>query len=98
MRILGDHVGGMMPSGVGRADALLSEKVRPGRYAGLDQCRWELRQANELYRSHDIPVIDSSAKSVEEMATLVLQTLKRNGGVPSRERIYARDAQGGTTP
>ena len=33
---------------------------------------------------HQIPVIDSSAKSVEEMATLVLQTLKRSGGVPSR--------------
>jgi regulator of PEP synthase PpsR (kinase-PPPase family) len=70
---------------------------RPGsRYASLDQCRWELRQAGELYEAHKIPVIDSSAKSVEEMATLVLQTLKRSGGVPSRERSKARDAQGGT--
>ncbi len=69
---------------------------RPGsRYAALDQCRWELRQAGELYSTHHIPTIDSSAKSVEEMATLVLQTLKRSGGVPSRERIKARDAQEG---
>ena len=67
---------------------------RPGsRYADLSQCRWELRQAGELYAAHRIPVIDSSAKSVEEMAALVLQTLKRSGGVPSRERIKARDAQ-----
>ncbi|MDO9457438.1 pyruvate, water dikinase regulatory protein [Nocardioides sp.] len=71
---------------------------RPGsKYASLDQCRWELRQAGELYAAHKIPTIDSSAKSVEEMATLVLQTLKRSGGVPSRERIKARDAQEGTT-
>ncbi|MCW2813895.1 MAG: putative phosphotransferase, partial [Nocardioides sp.] len=70
---------------------------RPGsRYAALDQCRWELRQAGELYAAHKIPTIDSSAKSVEEMATLVLQTLKRSGGVPSRERVKARDAQEGT--
>ncbi|MCW2816850.1 MAG: ppsR [Nocardioides sp.] len=69
---------------------------RPGsKYAELSQCRWELRQAGELYAAHKIPVIDSSAKSVEEMATLVLQTLKRNGGVPSRERSKARDARGG---
>jgi regulator of PEP synthase PpsR (kinase-PPPase family) len=67
---------------------------RPGsKYAELSQCRWELRQANELYATHRIPVIDSSAKSIEEMAALVLQTLKRSGGVPSRERIKARDAQ-----
>ena len=67
---------------------------RPGsKYAEISQCRWELRQAGELYAAHQIPVIDSSAKSVEEMATLVLQTLKRSGGVPSRERIKARDAQ-----
>jgi regulator of PEP synthase PpsR (kinase-PPPase family) len=70
---------------------------RPGsKYAALDQCRWELRQAGELYDANKIPVIDSSAKSVEEMATMVLQTLKRRGGVPSRERRKARDAQGGT--
>ena len=69
---------------------------RPGsKYAELSQCRWELRQANELYTSHHIPVIDSSAKSVEEMAALVLHTLKRSGGVPSRERSKARDARGG---
>jgi len=69
---------------------------RPGSsYADAAQCRWELRRAGELYASHRIPVIDSSAKSVEEMATLVLQTLKRNGGILSRQRNKARDAQGG---
>lgn len=73
---------------------------RPGsRYAEPGQCRWELRRAGELYAAHHVPVIDSSTKSVEEMAAVILQTLKRSGGVPSRLRLKARDAQerpGGT--
>ncbi|WP_344006302.1 pyruvate, water dikinase regulatory protein [Nocardioides lentus] len=64
---------------------------RPGSsYASAGQCRWELRRAGQLYTEHHVPVIDSATKSVEEMAALVLQTLKRNGGVPSRERSKAR--------
>jgi regulator of PEP synthase PpsR (kinase-PPPase family) len=50
---------------------------RPGsEYATPDQCRWELRRAAQMYAAHRLPVIDSSAKSVEEMATLIMQTLK----------------------
>lgn len=59
---------------------------RPGsRYSSLEQCRWELRRANSIFRAHRLPVIDSSAKSVEEISTLVLQTYKaraRSGGHP----------------
>jgi regulator of PEP synthase PpsR (kinase-PPPase family) len=50
---------------------------RPGSaYASLEQCRYELRRAEALYRGHGIPTIDSSAKSVEEMSTVILQFLK----------------------
>jgi regulator of PEP synthase PpsR (kinase-PPPase family) len=50
---------------------------RPGsRYASPEQCRWELRRATELFKAHRVPVIDSSAKSVEEISALILQTLK----------------------
>ena len=42
---------------------------RPGsRYASVDQCRWELRRAADMFAHHRIPVIDSSSRSVEEMA------------------------------
>ena len=52
---------------------------RPGsRYASQEQCRWELRRAGELYAANRIPVIDSASRSVEEMATLIVQTLTRN--------------------
>ena len=45
------------------------------RYASLEQCSYELRQAEAMYRNHHLPVINSSAKSVEEMSTVILQTL-----------------------
>jgi regulator of PEP synthase PpsR (kinase-PPPase family) len=35
-----------------------------------------------MYSAHRLPVIDSSAKSVEEMATMIMQTFK----VPQKER------------
>ena len=52
---------------------------RPGsRYASSEQCRWELRRAAELYAAHRVPVIDSSSRSVEEMATLIVQIVTKN--------------------
>jgi [pyruvate, water dikinase]-phosphate phosphotransferase / [pyruvate, water dikinase] kinase len=52
---------------------------RPGsEYATSEQCRWELRRASQMYAAHRLPVIDSSAKSVEEMATMILQTMKEH--------------------
>lgn len=52
---------------------------RPGsRYASVEQCRWELRRANDIYAGHRIPVIDSASRSVEEMSTLIVQTLTKN--------------------
>jgi regulator of PEP synthase PpsR (kinase-PPPase family) len=52
---------------------------RPGsRYASVEQCRWELRRANDIYAGHRIPVIDSASRSVEEMSTIIVQTLTKN--------------------
>jgi [pyruvate, water dikinase]-phosphate phosphotransferase / [pyruvate, water dikinase] kinase len=53
------------------------QERRPGSiYASWEQCSFELRQAEALYRTHRLPVINSSAKSVEEMSTLILQSLQ----------------------
>jgi regulator of PEP synthase PpsR (kinase-PPPase family) len=52
---------------------------RPGsRYASIEQCTFELRRARAMYEANDLPVIDSSTKSVEEMSTIILQTLRKN--------------------
>jgi regulator of PEP synthase PpsR (kinase-PPPase family) len=53
---------------------------RPGStYASVAQCRWELRQATQMFAQHRVPVIDSSSRSVEEMSTLIVQTLSKKG-------------------
>lgn len=47
---------------------------RPGsRYASMEQCAWELRQAEQLFQRHNIPVVNSADKSVEEIAVVVMQ-------------------------
>ncbi|MCS6711885.1 kinase/pyrophosphorylase [Brachybacterium sp. EF45031] len=49
---------------------------RPGsRYASLQQTTWELNRARALYQAHNVPFVDSSSKSVEEMATIILQAM-----------------------
>ena len=56
-----------------RLSAVRSER-RPGsKYASLAQCAYELRQVEQLYRRYNIPFIDSATKSVEEIATVVMQ-------------------------
>lgn len=59
-----------------RLTKVRNERRPNSTYASLEQCSYELRRAEAMYRDHDIPVIDSSAKSVEEMSTVILQLLK----------------------
>ncbi|HET6534426.1 MAG TPA: pyruvate, water dikinase regulatory protein [Actinoplanes sp.] len=59
-----------------RLSAVRSERRANSRYASLEQCTYELRRAEALFRLHKIPTIDSSASSVEEMATVILQRIK----------------------
>jgi regulator of PEP synthase PpsR (kinase-PPPase family) len=60
-----------------RLSQVRHERRPNSRYASLEQCTYELRQADAMYRNHRLPVIDSSTKSVEEMSTVILQTLNR---------------------
>src|ERR671917_1724454 len=64
-----------------RLSQVRHERRPNSRYASLEQCSYELRRAEALFRAHRIPVINSSAKSVEEMATVILQHL--NGKAPT---------------
>jgi regulator of PEP synthase PpsR (kinase-PPPase family) len=52
----------------------IREERRPGsRYASLDNCRYEVREAEHLMDAERIPVVDTTTKSIEEIATTVLQ-------------------------
>ena len=62
-----------------RLTAVRSERMPDSRYASLAQTRWELSRARRVYDVHSIPFVDSSSKSVEEMSTLILQSLARRG-------------------
>jgi [pyruvate, water dikinase]-phosphate phosphotransferase / [pyruvate, water dikinase] kinase len=58
-----------------RLSQVRNERRPNSRYASLEQCIYELRQAEAMYRNHRLPVINSSTKSVEEMSTVILQTM-----------------------
>jgi [pyruvate, water dikinase]-phosphate phosphotransferase / [pyruvate, water dikinase] kinase len=60
-----------------RLTQVRAERKPDSTYASIEQCRWELDRAARMFRSHRIPTVDSSAKSVEEMSTVILQHLNR---------------------
>jgi [pyruvate, water dikinase]-phosphate phosphotransferase / [pyruvate, water dikinase] kinase len=77
VRQLRDHCFGITTT-PGRLSQVRQERRPNSRYASLEQCTYELRQAEALYHRQRLPVINSSAKSVEEMSTVILQTLQHS--------------------
>lgn len=56
-----------------RLQRIRSER-RPGStYASLANCEHELREADRLMRQEGIPVLDTTSRSIEELATTILQ-------------------------
>lgn len=56
----------------GRLHQIRTERRPDSRYSSVKQCEYEVRQAEALYRAHGIPCLDTSAMSIEEIATTVL--------------------------
>lgn len=55
----------------------IREERRPGsRYAQLENCRYEVREAEHLMHQHGIPMLDTTSKSIEELATTILHRAK----------------------
>jgi regulator of PEP synthase PpsR (kinase-PPPase family) len=63
-----------------RLSAVRQERRPDSRYASLDQCTYELRRTEAIFQLYDLPVVDSSTRSVEEISTVVLQGLKTMKG------------------
>lgn len=52
---------------------IIREQRRPKSiYASLEQCQYETGQAMAMFRRHNIPYIDSTMMSVEEIATRIM--------------------------
>jgi regulator of PEP synthase PpsR (kinase-PPPase family) len=49
------------------------ERRPQGRYSSLAQCRREVEAANSLYRHFNIPHVDTTSMSIEEIAATILQ-------------------------
>jgi [pyruvate, water dikinase]-phosphate phosphotransferase / [pyruvate, water dikinase] kinase len=50
---------------------------RPGsQYATLENCEYEVREAEALMRQEGIPYLDATSKSVEELATTIMHEAK----------------------
>lgn len=55
----------------------IRQERRPGSsYASLPQCTYELRNAEDIYRAHRIPYVNSASMSVEEISATVLQRMQ----------------------
>src|SRR5512140_897905 len=55
----------------------IREERRPGsKYASLETCRYEVREAENLMQTESIPLLDTTAKSIEEIATTILHRAK----------------------
>jgi len=59
-----------------RLREIRQERRRDSHYAALENCRYEVAQAEELMRREGIRWINSTAKSIEEIATTILRELR----------------------
>lgn len=59
-----------------RLSRIRSERRPNSHYASLENCRKEVRAAEALMRRENIPWLNSTSRSVEEIAALILQQLK----------------------
>lgn len=59
-----------------RLSQVRQERRPNSTYASMEQCVYELRRAETMFRAHRIPTVNSSAKSVEEMSTVILQRMQ----------------------
>ena len=51
----------------------IREERRPNsKYASLENCRYEVREAEQIMRRERIPTVDTTTKSIEEIATTIL--------------------------
>ncbi len=59
-----------------RLQSIRSERRPNSTYADLKNCEYEIREAEALMRRENIPFLDATSKSVEELATTIMQQAK----------------------
>ena len=59
-----------------RLQRIRSERRPNSTYSDLKNCEYEIREAESLMKRENIPFLDATAKSVEELATTIMQQAK----------------------
>src|SRR3977135_702463 len=59
-----------------RLHEIRKERRPDSRYADLDNCRYEIEEAEKLMRREGVRSINSTSKSIEEIATTILRELR----------------------
>lgn len=59
-----------------RLHQIRSERRPNSKYAALENCRYEVREAEKMMRIAGIHWLDSSTKSIEEISTTIMQEVK----------------------
>ena len=59
-----------------RLQSIRSERRPNSTYSDLKNCEYEIREAEALMRRENIPFLDATSKSVEELATTIMQQAK----------------------
>ncbi|MDQ2696393.1 MAG: kinase/pyrophosphorylase [Pseudomonadota bacterium] len=67
-----------------RLQQIRHERLPHSRYASLEQCDYETRQAEALFRRFNIPRLHSTMKSIEEIATTIIDM----AGLERRKSVH----------
>jgi len=59
-----------------RLARIRNERRPDSRYASLENCRYEIEEAERLMRRYGIPWLSSTTRSIEEIATQILQDVR----------------------
>lgn len=59
-----------------RLNQIRTERRANSKYASIENCRFEVNEAEAMFRQHGIPFICTTHKSVEELAAAILQLTK----------------------
>ncbi|HLS51395.1 MAG TPA: pyruvate, water dikinase regulatory protein [Burkholderiaceae bacterium] len=64
-----------------RLSEIRNQRRPNSQYASLEQCRYEVAEAERLMRIEGLPYLSTTTRSIEEISTKVLQAISKNGGI-----------------
>jgi hypothetical protein len=59
-----------------RLSEIRNERRAGSKYASIENCRYEVNEAEKLMRRHQVSWLSTTHKSIEEIATTILQELQ----------------------